>query len=193
MNIIVLDIETKFTFDEVGGREKHEALGVTVAGVYDYTTGKYEAIEENDIARLEERLKLNPLVVGFNIKKFDLPVLKPYLKLDIAAVRAFDIMEEIQNVVGHRIGLDAVAKATLGAGKSGDGMDAIRFYRSGEIERLKKYCLDDVRLTKELYEYGCKNKQLFFDSKFGKGRVTVRLDWELPGTEENKAQMSLFS
>jgi len=193
MNIIVLDIETKFTFDEVGGRDKYEALGVTVAGVYDYATSKYEAIEEKDIAKLEERMASKPLVIGFNIKKFDLPVLKPYLKIEVSTVQAFDIMEEIQNVVGHRIGLDAVAKATLGAGKSGDGLDAIRYYRSGEIDKLKKYCLDDVRLTKELYEYGCKNKKLFFDSKFGKGRVTVNLNWEMPGTEESREQLSLFS
>lgn len=180
MNIIVLDLETKFTFDEVGGREKFEALGVTVAGVYDYVTGKYEAIEEKEINRLEERLSQKPLVVGFNHRRFDMPVLKPYLHFDPQTLPMLDIMEEIQNVVGHRIGLDSVAQATLGAGKSGHGLDAIKYYRNGEIDKLKKYCLDDVRITKELYEYGCKHKELFFTSKYGTAKTRVALNWEMP-------------
>lgn len=191
MNIIILDLETKFTFDEVGGRNKCESLGITVAGVYDYKTKKYEAIEEKDLARLEERLLQKPLVVGFNSKRFDIQVLKPYLHFNPETLPQLDIMEEIQNVVGHRIGLEAVAKATLGKGKSGDGMDAIRFYRAGEIDKLKRYCLDDVKLTKEIYEYGCKNKELFFMSKYGSTKVRVKVEWEAPVTE-NSDQLALF-
>lgn len=191
MNIIVLDIETKFTFDEVGGRDKFEALGVTVVGVYDYKTGQYEAIEEKDIARLEERLAQKPLVIGFNHKRFDMPVLKPYLHFDPSTLPMLDIMEEIQNVVGHRISLESVAKATLGVGKSGDGLDAIRYYRNGEIDKLKKYCLDDVRLTKELYEHGCKYKELFFMSKYGTSKTRVEVNWEAP-QETDVNQMALF-
>ncbi|OGQ49946.1 MAG: hypothetical protein A3I09_03360 [Deltaproteobacteria bacterium RIFCSPLOWO2_02_FULL_47_10] len=193
MNTIVLDLETKFTFDEVGGRDKNELLGISVAGMYDYQTGKYITYEETELPGLEERLSKKPLVIGFNIKKFDMPVLKPYLHFDPSTLPMLDIMEEIQNVVGHRIGLDSVAQTTLGAGKSGDGLDAIRYFRAGEMDKLKKYCLDDVRLTKELYEHGCKHKELFFMSKYGKGKVRVELNWEMP-TEDKKpdAQLGLF-
>lgn len=193
MNIIVLDLETKFTFDEVGGREKYEALGVTVAGVYDYATGKYEAIEEANLSKLEERLGQKPLVVGFNQKKFDMAVLKPYLHFDPSTLEMLDIMEEIQNVVGHRVSLESVAKATLGHGKSGSGLDAIRYFRDGEIDKLKKYCLDDVKVTKDVYEYGCKNKDIFFTSKFGAGKVRVAVNWQIPDEKkESEKQLGLF-
>ncbi|PIR18231.1 MAG: helicase [Deltaproteobacteria bacterium CG11_big_fil_rev_8_21_14_0_20_49_13] len=192
MNTIILDLETKFTFDEVGGRDKFESLGISVAGVFDYLTGKYEAIEEKDIAKLEERLQSKPLVIGFNSKKFDMPVLKPYLHFDPSALPQLDIMEEIQNVVGHRIGLEAVAQATLGKGKSGSGLDAIRYFRDGAIDKLKKYCLDDVKVTKEVFEYGCKNKEVFFTSKFGGGRVCVPVNWQMENEEEKKDQLALF-
>ncbi len=191
MNIIVLDLETKFTFDEVGGRDKQEALGISVAGVYDYKTKKYSAIEENDLKTLEDRLSQKPLVVGFNIKKFDMPVLKPYLHFDPNILQMLDVMEEIQNVVGHRISLESVAQATLGTGKSGSGLDAIKYYRNGEMDKLKKYCLDDVRLTKEIYEYGCKNKELFFMSKYGTAKVPVKVAWDMPA-ENNEKQLGLF-
>jgi len=149
-NIVVLDLETKFTFDEVGGRDKHAVLGISVAGLFDYKTGEFSAIEEKDLERLEARLAEAPLVIGFNIRRFDMPVLKPYVKFDPLGLELLDIMDDIQSVVGHRVSLDSVAKATLGIGKSGDGLDAIRYYRSGEMDKLKSYCLDDVRITRDI-------------------------------------------
>lgn len=192
MNTIILDLETKFTFDEVGGREKHEALGISVAGVFDYRTGKYEAIEEKNLAKLEERLSQRPLVVGFNIRRFDMPVLKPYMHFDPNTLPMLDIMEEIQNVVGHRVSLESVAQATIGSGKSGDGLDAIRYFRNGEIDKLKKYCLDDVRVTREVYEYGCRHKEVFFLNKFGGGKKRVAVNWEMVVVEKAEEQMALF-
>lgn len=192
-NVIVLDLETKFTFDEVGGRDKYESLGISLAGLYDYRTKAFDALEEKDISKLETRLMDSPLVIGFNIKKFDMPVLRPYLKLDPTKLPMLDIMEEIQNVVGHRVSLDSVAKATVGAGKSGDGLDAIRYYRSGDIDNLKKYCLMDVKLTRDVYEYGCREKAVYFISKFGGEKVKVPVAWEMPGTaKEPEGQMGLF-
>ena len=192
MNVIVLDLESKFTFDADGGREKFEALGISVAGVFDYEIGQYEAIEEKFLEKLEKRLTLKPLVVGFNIRRFDIPVLKPYLHFDPSGLPMLDIMEEIQNIVGHRVSLQSVAQATLGVGKSGDGLDAIKYYREGDIDKLKKYCLDDVRLTKELYEHGCKHKELFFMSKYGTSKTKVELGWEMPSSEASAEQMALF-
>jgi len=192
-NIVVLDLETKFTFDEVGGRDKHAVLGISVAGLFDYKTGSFSAIEEKDIERLESRLNEAPLVVGFNIKRFDMPVLKPYVKFDPLKLPMLDIMEEIQNVVGHRVSLDSVAKATLRLGKSGDGLDAIKYFRNGEIDKLKKYCLDDVRITRDVYEYGAKNKEVFFISKLDGSKVKVAVSWTGPDKPaEPEGQMGLF-
>jgi DEAD/DEAH box helicase domain-containing protein len=77
----------------------------------------------------------------------------------------------------------------LGVGKSGSGLDAIHYYRSGEIDKLKKYCLDDVRLTKEIYEFGKKNGLVYYLSKDGTNRLTARVDWKDPAPPAN---LSLF-
>ena len=42
----------------------------------------------------------------------------------------------------------------FGQGKTGYGLDAIRYFREGEIEKLKSCYLAEVRLTRGLYEYG---------------------------------------
>lgn len=191
-NIIVLDLETKHTFEEVEGR-KPEKLGITVVGTYLYQTGEYKVFMENEIPELEELLTKKPLLVGFNIKSFDMAVLKPYLRMNPDSLPVLDIMMEMTVKLGHRVSLDSVAQATLGAGKSGHGLDAIKYYKNGEWDKLKKYCLDDVRLTKELFEYGAEKKELFYLTKFDKAKAKCPVDWTVENPlEKTEAQYSLL-
>lgn len=71
-----------------------------------------------------------------------------------------DILEEIEMVVGHRVSLDKLSRANLGIGKDRKSREAITLYDNGEIEELKKYCLQDVRLTKDLYDIYRRDHQL---------------------------------
>jgi len=169
---IVLDLETQNTFDEVGGRFM-DRLKVSVTGIYDYSRDKYLTFEENEMVELEEVLKSAGLIIGFNIKRFDFPVLQPYLSISVGELPALDIMEEIIRVTGHRVSLENVAQGTLKKGKTGDGLDAVRFFREGRIEEVKKYCLQDVRLTREIYEYGRSRGEVCFVSKYGGGVRSV--------------------
>lgn len=191
-NIIVLDLETKRTFDELGERDPGK-LGITVVGAYLYSEKAYRIFREDKICDLEELLMKKPLLVGFNIKRFDLPVLKPYLKIGINDIPILDIMDEMSKLLGHRVSLNNVAMATLGASKSAGGLDAIRYYKNGEWDKLEKYCLDDVRLTKELFEYGAERKELFYLTKFDQARARVPVNWEIKGPEvEEKIQYKLW-
>ena len=174
-NKIVLDLETQKSFDEVGGRKMH-LLKISVVGVYSYLNDKYTTFEEREISELEKLLKSAGLIIGFNIKKFDLPVLEPYLSIPIHSLPVLDIMQEIVRVTGHRVSLNSVAQATLGKGKSGSGLDAIRFYREGKMEKLKRYCLNDVQITKEIYDYGLKYGKLSFASKYGRSKRSIPID-----------------
>lgn len=182
-NIIVLDLETKYTFEEVEGR-RPEKLGITVAGTYLYAEEKYRIFRENELGALEELLTKKPLLVGFNIRRFDMEVLKPYLHMNPDKLPIIDIMEEMTNVLGHRVSLDSVAQATLGTKKSGHGLDAIKYHRNGEWDKLEKYCLDDVRLTKELFEYGAKNGELYYLTKFDQAKARVPVNWKLENPNE---------
>lgn len=191
-NIIVLDLETQKSFDEVGGFRNLEALGVSLVGTYLYKTNEYRAFREHEFGELEALLMEKPLVVGFNSRKFDMPVLKPCLKFDPNTLPQLDIMEEMTKVLGHRVSLDSVAAATLGTKKSGHGLDAIKYFREGNWDKLKKYCLDDVRITRELYEYAAKNKELFYTSKYGNAKARCAVSWELPKADSSNDQISLF-
>ncbi len=152
MDKIVFDIETKNSFADVGGEANLRNLDVSVVGVYSYNQDKYFCFEENELDRLGELLKRAHLLVGFSSKRFDLPILEKYFDFKISGVNHFDILEEIEKNFGRRIGLDALAQANLGIGKTGKGLEAIELYRRGEIEKLKSYCLQDVKITKEIFE-----------------------------------------
>ncbi|QQR79760.1 MAG: ribonuclease H-like domain-containing protein [Deltaproteobacteria bacterium] len=188
-NQIVLDLETKKTFQEVGGRGAAE-LGVTVIGTYFYEGNRYVIYEENQIAELEQQISLVTRVIGFNIRRFDFVVLQPYMKhIKLADIAIFDIMDDLERLLGHRVSLQSVASATLNVGKSGSGLDAIEYYRTGQMEKLKKYCLDDVRLTMEVYEFGKQNGRVFYWSKDGSTKKEVAVEWKDP---EPPTNFSLF-
>ncbi len=182
-NYLVLDLETQKTFDEVGRQNLHK-LKVSVVGVYDYLTDEYKCYLESEISLFEERLRTAELLIGFNIRKFDLPVLAPYLFLSIETLPVLDLMEEIEKVRGHRVSLHSVAQATLGVTKSGEGWNAVNLYDQGRMDELKKYCLNDVKLTKDIYDYGCRENRVYFISNRDWKKYEIPIAWN--SSEEAK-------
>jgi DEAD/DEAH box helicase domain-containing protein len=163
---IVLDLETQKEFAEVGGRGKNHLLKVSVCGIYDYSQGKYLIYEESELPRLATLLQGADQVIGFNIKNFDFEVLQPYVNFDLSQLPYYDLLEEIEKTLGHRVSLETVAQATLGIGKSGNGKQAVLYWRNSRLDLLKKYCLDDVKVTKQVYEYALKNQKVLYQDFF---------------------------
>src|SRR3989338_2162087 len=175
---LVLDIETKKSFADVGGKENISALGIAVLGTYSYASDSFRAFEEGELGEFERILSETDYLIGFNIKLFDIPVLGPYIAPGIIGrVAVTDIFEDAVNFLGHRVGLDGVARATVGEGKSGHGLEALEWFKEGRVEYVKKYCLDDVRLTRDVYEYGKKNGHILFESR-GDGKIhSIPVSW----------------
>ena len=190
---LVLDIETQKGFHEVD-RKKLHLLKVSVACVYDSKTDSYAAFEEKEMLKLEELLKQADLLIGFNIRDFDLEVLTPYLMTPPKNFPLLDLMVEIEKVRGHRVSLQSVAQATLNTSKSGTGWDALQLYKDGKIEELKKYCMDDVKITKEIYEYGAEHGKIFFVSNRDYQTHEVPVTWggALKEIKEQKKTESSF-
>lgn len=163
---IVLDLETQKSFEDVGGRGKNHLLKVSVCGIYDYSQDKYSIYEEHELPLLASVLQTADQIIGFNIKNFDFAVLQPYMNFNMDEIPYYDILEEIERVIGHRIKLESVAQGTIGSGKSGNGLEALLYYKNGRMDLLKKYCLDDVRVTKQVYDYALKNQKLMYRDYF---------------------------
>ena len=186
MDKIVIDIETKNTFADVGGERNPAALDVSVVGVYSYNKNQYLCFDEREMPELGELLKRCGLLIGFSINRFDVPVLAKYYSFNVGAIPTLDILEEVELALGHRISLDILAKTNLrGDGKTGHGLEATKLYREGKIQELKDYCLNDVRLTKELYDLAMKQKHLLVPKRDTNECVKAEFDWveqTLPAT-----------
>lgn len=192
MKLLVFDVETKKAFDEVGGYYP-EKLGVSIIGTFwrDEAGEEYVGYREDNFSPFWRKLETADLVVGFNILSFDYATLKPYYSGSFEQFPSLDIMVEMEKHLGHRVSLDAVAKETLGEQKNGHGLDAIRYYHDGDWESLEKYCLRDVKVTKEIYEYGLTNKVLRFKNKWN-NLIEVPVNFERKGNEATGVQTTLF-
>ena len=177
MNILVLDLETQRSFKEVGKQNLHK-LRVSVVGIFDYLNQTYEIYEERDLLKLEKRIREADLLVGFNIRRFDLPVLAPYLFIPVENLPVIDLIEAVEKTRGHRASLDSIVQPTLKLRKSGTGIDALTLFQEGKMEALKRYCLDDVRLTKEVYDYGRAEGKVYFTSSWDYRTYEIPVTWE---------------
>lgn len=183
---VVLDLETKHTFREYDDPKK---LGVSVAAVYDYRDQQGKVFVEKELTNLFSVLEHASYIVGFNINSFDLPVLQGYYPGNIEHFTTFDIMDEIKLKLGRRLALNDLISATLGKKKSGHGLMAIDYYKEGKWDELKKYCLDDALLTKELFEHGVKQGEILYLHDKGKG--SIKVDWKKYLESSGGSEMSL--
>lgn len=185
MDKLVIDIETKDTFADVGGHQNVKALNVSMVGVYSYNEDAFFSFTEHELKALRARLQGAGLLIGFSMNRFDLPVLAKYFDFNLMALPRLDLLDEIELALGRRISLDILAKTNLGLGKTHQSLEAIDLYRRGEIEELKNYCLHDVKITRDLYDLARKQKFLVVPERTTGELVKASFNWQeqiLPAT-----------
>jgi DEAD/DEAH box helicase domain-containing protein len=74
--------------------------------------------------------------------------------------------------------LDHLAGATLGVHKTGNGLQAVRWWKEGKLDKILEYCQEDVALTLGLYLHGRDNEHILF---YNKARKLVQLAVDWPG------------
>jgi DEAD/DEAH box helicase domain-containing protein len=170
---IILDLETKHTFHQFSDPQK---LGVSVVVIYDYADQKFHSYTEDSLKELFPRLENASYVIGYNIASFDLQVLQAYYHGSVSDVPVFDMLEDIRVITGRRFGLNDIASATLGIKKSGNGLQAIEWYKTGQIDKIITYCQDDVNITRKVFEYGATNGCVYVGTSTSRAKIEVR--WE---------------
>ncbi len=160
-NEIVFDIET------IGDISNLETMEITVVSIYEYETDKYSSFEVPELGKLWQILEKTSLLIGYNSEHFDLPILNRYYPGDLTLFPHLDLLVRIKESLGRRLKLNDVAQATLDISKSADGLQAMHWWKEGRKEEVKRYCEQDVKVTKEVYDFGKNNKQLFYKNLTG--------------------------
>lgn len=171
MSEIVFDIET------YGDLNDRANLKVTVVSICYPETNTYHSFDEHQLGELWPHLEKATRLIGYNSKSFDVPILNKFYAGDLTTIPHLDLLEVIKDSAGKRFKLDDIAKATLQIQKSADGLQALRWYEEGKIDEIKKYCEQDVKVTKDIYEYGRQNRMLYYPTLTG-DLMPIAVDFE---------------
>lgn len=156
MRVVTFDIES-ISDSMIRGHIDVNEQELTVVGIHDSETGAYSSYFKEDLPRLWSILERTDMLIGFNSDSFDIPLLNRYYPGNLSHIRSLDLLSEVHKVLGRRIRLQSLAEATLGRGKSGDGLKAGEWWKEGKRDKVAQYCIEDVRLTRELYDYALAN------------------------------------
>lgn len=173
MRYVVFDLETQNIFSDVGGNDP-AGLDISVGCFYDSLTDKYTALTVDELSEAWPIVEYADALVGYNSNHFDIPLLNKYYPGDLTSIKSIDILESIRESLGRRLRLDSVAEATVGAKKTADGLQAVRWWREGKIDEIKKYCIQDVKVTKKVFDYALEHGHIKF--KDGRLKREVPLD-----------------
>ena len=187
---IIFDIETRNIFADVGS-DKAEDLDISVLSLYDSETEKYYSFLQEDFEKMWPFFEKADLIVTYNGIWFDVPLLQKYTdKINLSEINHVDIFAKIRDVTGKRLSLDGVAGTTLNLSKSANGLQAVAWWNSGEIDKIIKYCEQDVKVTKDLYEYALENSKMFYTDRNSGEKIEVKLN--TGNWEKEKKDNSLF-
>src|SRR3989338_8173355 len=171
MRVVTFDIETA---NWMSGSWDPSQLDIAIVCTHDSETGEYQSFLESELTELWKILERTDMLVGYNSDHFDIPLLNKYYPGDLTRIKSLDLMKEVQVVVGRRLKLDTIAEATLGQKKIADGMQSLKWWRAGEIEKVREYCIKDVELTKRVFDYALEKGSIKYQ-ELGKPRE-VKLD-----------------
>jgi len=207
---VIFDLETKSFFVD-DGKFDPSKFGVSVLSLYhrklDETIseiggskilreveGEILSFWEKDFADMWKIFQNANRIIGFNSLSFDVPALSPYSPTGFSKLPHFDILDELKKITGHKTSLHKIAKATLGVQKTDSGENAVLYWERGDkrsLELLQKYCEDDVRITKDIYDYVLKNKTLKFTDYWNNPRE-VEMDFSYTLKNDVFPQATLF-
>jgi len=152
--LLAFDLETRYAADEVGGWDHIRDMRLAVGVTYNPAKDVYQVYDEGEVDALIAHLRSADLVVGYNLYRFDYTVLSAYTDRPLNDLPTADMLVDLRQTLGWRPKLDDVAAATLGERKSGDGLDAVRWFREGQLDRVIAYCKRDVEVTWKVYDFG---------------------------------------
>ena len=170
------DLETQKSADDVGGWGNIHKMGLAVGVVWDSLDQDYFVYEEKDAEKLVDKLRTADLAVGFNIIGFDYTVLQPYSDFDLEEINTFDMLIDVKKLLGFRLSLNHLAQHTLNAEKSADGLVSLQWYKEGNIDKIIKYCRQDVEITRDLYLFGEKNGHVSYQNRSG-NLLQLKVNW----------------
>jgi hypothetical protein len=177
LSVLAIDLETKNMSYDIGGFGNTHMFQVSTVATWDGKTGTVYVDEKMDsFAKsghiikslselkydLDNHFQKGGLLLGHNIKAFDLPILRDsmdiycinkYLKEDQFIDTSRILMKEHK----ERFPLKNLVKCTMNDFKLMDSADAPKLWKMGQYDEVVEYCMKDTQLVFDLWKYGQDN------------------------------------
>ena len=173
---IYFDLEPQLTAEDVGGWDKTRLRKFSVAVAYSTIDQRLYIFSEKDIAKLMRLLLSGPVVVGYNIKNFDFEILAGYPKVKTGKIKCLDLMQAIQEKIGHRISLQNLREANFFEFEEEECADPITLWKKGRHYELIEHCCNDVLAMKRIHELGRSKKKILYN-KTQIESATLQMRW----------------
>ncbi len=159
MREITFDIETRNLIPTMG-RGDMTRLDLAIVAIHDSETGEYSSYSQEELPKLWPIIEQADVLIGFNSDSFDIPLLNHYYPGDLTQIRSLDLLSEVYTALGRRLRLQNLAEATLGHGKSADGIQSVKWWQEGLHDKVREYCIQDVKVTRDIYDYALEHGKL---------------------------------
>tara|TARA_Y100000004_G_scaffold184848_1_gene234318 strand:- start:4 stop:597 length:594 start_codon:yes stop_codon:yes gene_type:complete len=177
MSVLAIDLETKNMSYDIGGFGNTHMFQVSTVATWNGKTGTVYVDEKMDsFAKsghiikslselkydLDEHLQKGGVLLGHNIKAFDLPILRD--SMDIYCINKYlkeekfiDTSRILMKEHGERYQLKNLVKCTMNDAKLMDSADAPKLWKMGQYDEVVEYCMKDTQLVYDLWKYGQDN------------------------------------
>ena len=177
MSILAIDLETKNMSYDIGGFGNTHMFQVSTVATWDGNNGTVyvdEPVESfaksGHIVKplselkydLDNHFQKGGLLLGHNIKGFDLPILRD--SMDIYCINKYikdekfiDTSRILLKEHGERFQLKNLVKCTMNDFKLMDSADAPKLWKMGQYDEVVEYCMKDTQLVYDLWKYGQDN------------------------------------
>lgn len=138
----------------------HDKVGMGVSVICAYVWGEgYRVYLDDNMSAFKELVEApETLLVGYNNKAFDDPLIEEALGIHVPVNHSYDLLRAVRIARGESGGsvggpsLDRLCQANFLPGKNGSGAFAPILWQRGKHGQVISYCLQDVMMTKKLIE-----------------------------------------
>ena len=177
MSVLAIDLETKNMSYDIGGFGNTHMFHVSTVATWNGNIGTVYVDEKMDsFAKsghiikslselkydLDEHFQKGGVLLGHNIKAFDLPILRD--SMDIYCINKYlkeekfiDTSRILMKEHGERYQLKNLVKCTMNDAKLMDSADAPKLWKMGQYDEVVEYCMKDTQLVYDLWKHGQDN------------------------------------
>lgn len=175
--VVIVDIQTKKSYDDIGGKKNMDQMGVSIAGLYCYDKKELTFYKQEQMPQFIEILQSAQLIVGINLKRFVYKLLVSMFDNDYSNLNSIDLLEYFKKKLTFKPTLEGLFRGTLDISKSLPNDNYVpHLYKEGKFNEIHTICEANITDLKKFYDFGKEKGYILYEDKTGQ-RWKISVNW----------------